>query len=114
MGRDILPMAKARGFPPSRVRFPASLEVAARTPSGSFGLIPPPQALAFRKPCGSFSSLLSSSGTWFLFLVKKKERVYISQHGSIFTHRPSRWNPPKRSSVLNVLDQVYQGCLDFH
>src|SRR5260221_7823935 len=42
-----------------------------------------------------------------LFLVQKKERVYISQHSSIFTPRPSRWNPPKRSSVLNVLEQVY-------
>ncbi len=44
---DILPMGKPRGFPPSRVRLPASLEVAARTPSGSFGLIPPPQASSF-------------------------------------------------------------------
>jgi hypothetical protein len=44
---DILPTAKAGGFPPSRVSFPASLEVAAQAPRGSIGLTPPPQASTF-------------------------------------------------------------------
>ncbi len=51
-------MAKARGLLLSRVGFPGSQE-------GSFTCaiaatsqrFPPPQALAFRKPCGSFSVL---------------------------------------------------------
>src|SRR2546426_1834515 len=73
-GIDILPTAKAGGFPTSRWGFPASLEVAARTPSGSFGLTPPPQAFAFPEPQGSFS-VWRASGTWFLFPGRKKESV---------------------------------------
>jgi hypothetical protein len=37
--------------------------------------------------------------------------LLLEKHGSIFTHCPTQWNPPKRSSVLKVLEQVYYRSL---
>jgi len=39
--------------------------------------------------------------------------LLLDEHGSIFTPDPSSGNPSKHYSVIKVLDQVYQGCLDF-
>jgi len=39
--------------------------------------------------------------------VAEEREVYIVQPGSIFTHSPSLRNPPKRYSVLKVLEQEY-------
>jgi len=39
--------------------------------------------------------------------------LFLGQHSRVFTSGPSPENPPKRNTVVKVLDQVYQGCLDF-
>ncbi len=79
------PGIECRGFPPSRVGFPASLEVASEAPRCLFGLTPPPQAFAFRKPCGSFSV---SEIIWYLVLIPGQEEreCTVVKHATVFTH----------------------------
>lgn len=99
---DLSPRLEAGGFPPSRVGVPASLE-AARWTFVQSRLTLPPQAFAFRRATAVASQSDSHQErgccSW-----QMKESVYGVQHGHVFTRDPSSRNPPKRSSVLKVLE----------
>ena len=92
-------MGEPRGLLLSQVGFPASLEVATLAPRCSSGLTPPPQALTFREPRGSYSDLSVHRETWFSFHGKGEEWCILVKHASAFTQANDlAWNLQTRLS----------------